>query len=139
MTTNEDEHYGTKYFIKTENINIKPIKDDIKLPEINKYLSLGDNIIKNNMKNPEQINKNYLYQISKFNTPDVNILVHIYLPTTILSCKEYIKTLVYFSSILLNIGYEKYMCESARYTVDMSFDMGKLNIEIQGNYEKIHD
>jgi len=135
-----DENYGTKYSMMNDDIKIKNVDNckTLMLPEINKYLSLGKKIIDDTGEHQQKHKNGYLLKNTIFNNPNVNINLKIYLPLTIIDKYEYTKTLVYFTSILLNVGHEIYMCETAGYDVNFMFDVGTLNIEIEGNYEKIH-
>ena len=137
IASNIDEHYGTKYKIKKQNIKISKFKNELKLPSSNKYISTGTTIIKHKDIKPKKINIGYLLRTSIFENPNVSINIQMYLPLTILDKHTYTQTLLYFASILLNTSCEKYMCIVAGYHCDISFDMGKLNIAIQGNYKKI--
>jgi secreted Zn-dependent insulinase-like peptidase len=109
------------------------------LPKLNKYISLGNKIISEIDTIPTRNNIGYLFRTSQFENPNINVSLKIYLPTTIINKYEYTQTLIYFASIMLNVGHEKYMCETAGYYFDIMFDMGKLHVEIQGNYKKILD
>lgn len=132
-----DEYYGTKFEISNNLPKISVENIDIKLPKLNKYISLGTSLIKNKNKTPKHVENGYLLETSEFRNPDININLSIYLPLSMLDGKKYVQTLIYFATILLNVGHEKYMCETAGYYIQMQFDTGKLHIEIQGNYKGI--
>lgn len=132
-----DEHYGTHYSISNKKIIVGECNSNLMLPTLNKYMSFGKNLISETDSIPIKNDNGYLFRTTEFENPNVNINLKIYLPTTLINKHEYTQTIIYFASIMLNIGHELYMCETAGYDVDMMFDMGKLNIEIQGNYKKI--
>lgn len=132
-----DEHYGTHYLISNDKVVVNECHDNLKLPMLNKYMSFGKTIISNTDKIPIKNDIGYLFRTSEFENPNVNISLKIYLPTTLVNKHEYTQTLIYFASIMLNIGHEIYMCETAGYDIDIMFDSGKINIDIQGNYKKI--
>lgn len=135
-----DKNYGTKYLINNEKINVT-MKNvaNLKLPPLNKYMSFGKTIISNPDFTPIKKNVGYLFKSKEFENPNVNINLKIYLPLSTIDSEIYTKTLSYFSSILLNVRHELYMCETAGYDIDLAFDMGTLNIEIEGNYKMLRE
>lgn len=139
ITKTTDENYGTLYSIDNKKIKINLSDIKFMLPTLNKYMSFGKTFVKNTTQDPININGNYLFKTTKFENPNVNIKFKVYLPLTIINKENYTQTLIYFASILLNIGHELYMCETAGYDIDVMFNMGNLDIEIQGNYKKILD
>jgi insulysin len=140
IATTIDEHYGTKYKITNEILSVSKLNNSeiISLPLENSYVSFGSKIIMDTLDKPIILNSHYYHPINKFGNPDVNINMNIYLPLSTLNAYEYTKILVYIASIMLNINSEKYMCTSANYYLDVTFDMGNLEIEIHGNYLQIN-
>jgi insulysin len=136
----KETYYGTVY--KVENKAVERTYTNVKfvLPELNKYLSIEDNLININVKIPKLLRKNKvkLYHLpTSAYGPSVFVQASLYLPNSILTKYNYVYTTLYFNTILSQINTEKYICESAQYTIDCSIDAGKLNIKVYGNYGKI--
>lgn len=152
-TTCIDEDYGTNYNILNEYPNLDNVDIDISLLDLpceNRFISIDENIITTNQKIPSKIqndsnsNSNininlYYLPTCYFETPDVCIKTTIFLPLSMNTVEMYIKTTLYFSSLLAEINNENYMCTTANYNVNVYFDNGKLEIEIFGNHGKIKD
>lgn len=141
-----DEDYGTNYNVINNYLNLDNVNVDISLldlPNLNNFLSTGEEIIsdKLNFTIPTKINRKnvelYYLPTNRFLTPDVYIKAVIYMPNSIESSELYVNTVLYFSSLLAEINHEIYMCSSAGYNVNVTFNQGKLYVDIFGNYLKI--
>lgn len=137
IAVNVDQHYGTKYHITDDKIKVGTCDFQLSLPKKNQYMRFGRIINKDNDEIPIKKNIGYLFRTNLFNNPDININICIYLPLSIIDKCIYTQTLIYFASILQNVRNEKYIAMSAGYNFDITFDMGKLNIELQGNYKQM--
>jgi secreted Zn-dependent insulinase-like peptidase len=151
LTRFVDEDYGTKYDIVNECPNLSGANIDVALldlPNINRFISIKEDIIAENKKTPVKLELNcsesncvelYYLPTNEFATPDVKIRATICLPLSMQTVEAYEKTTLYFSSLLAEINHENYMCTTANYDVNVMFESGKLNIEIFGNYGKIKE
>ena len=146
----EDEYYGTKYNITTEYPNFANITIDARmldLPLLNPFISIGDTIINVADEKPHLIPslvhgdkiKLYCFPTNIFSTPEVSVKVKVDLPLSNIDAETYVKTVLYFSSLMAEINYDIYMCQTAHYNVSVYFDMGQLYITVSGNYEKIEE
>ncbi len=146
QTTLVDEDYGTCYSISNEYPDLKNATinvDLLDLPNVNRFVSISEEIITSKQKVPQQLTVEcngmdlYFLPTNEFSTPDVSIIATIDLPMSIESVESYVKTTLYFSSLLTEINYEKYMCTTANYDTHVGFDSGKLHVSMFGNYGKI--
>lgn len=149
-TTNlVDPDYGTEYSIENTYPDLSVATIDttlLDLPNKNIFMSTGENMITlrpSEKTSPFKLNTEcecvnlWVLPTNKFATPDVSVKVTINLPLSMESTELYIKSVLYFTSLLTEINYEKYMCTTANYDTDVVFDSGKLYINIFGNYDKI--
>jgi len=141
-----DEHYGTHYYVSND-LNLTTDLESTnktfhELPILNTYISTDDFIEIKNQKVPRLIRndkiKLFYLPSSEFKIPDVCVRAKIDIPLSLVNKTVYTKTLLYFNSIIAEINDEKYLCHMAGYKIGITFDMGKLIINIQGNYGKIH-
>ena len=149
LTNHIDEDYGTNYNIYNDYPNLTATNIDtslLDLPNINKFISVGEHMTSTHFAIPEKVisdveqtNKLELYHLptNEFATPDICVKAIIYLPISIESAENYVKSILYFTSLLSEINHEKYMCATANYNTGIYFDQGKLYIDIFGNYDKI--
>jgi secreted Zn-dependent insulinase-like peptidase len=139
----EDENYGTKFNITNDKIVLKELTEITKcnLPVENTYISVDDFIPQTDCKIPKLIRndrvKLFYFPSNEFKNPEACIRVKIDMPLSLINKEIYTKTLLYFNSIISEINDEKYLCHMAGYKIHVIYDMGKLLINIQGNYGKI--
>lgn len=146
LTNLVDEDYGTEYNISNEHPDLNNADIDVSLldlPNINRFISIEDSLISESQQIPVKLEAHnielYYLPTNEFRTPDVNVRTTILFPSSMKTVEEYVKTQLYFSSLLSEINYESYMCSVANYKVDTYFDNGKLDIVIFGNYGKIKE
>ena len=148
-TTKIEKHYGVEYNINDltdeyiKNINIQLNYEDLTLPPVNPYLSIGENMLNLDYVKPIALkNENgiraFWLPTNKFKTPDVCVNVAIDIPYSLLDKRENMKTQLFVSSLLKSINNDIYLCENANYSININVTNGKLYIIVFGNYDKIH-
>lgn len=146
----EDEHYGTKYYISNEYVDLSGVSLDttlLDLPVENKFISISDKIINTTSEKPYLLKTNnytklYSLPTNEFEVPNVVVKVKIDLPMANYNKEMYTKTMLYFNSLMAEINDEMYMCKMAEYDINVTFDFGVLYITMSGNYgniEKVSD
>jgi|SaaInlStandDraft_4_1057021.scaffolds.fasta_scaffold03982_5 insulysin len=147
-TTLTDHNYGTNYNIYNRGVTINAITntiniDKMSLPEINNFVTTAGDIIKINNDIPTKISKYginlYHMPTNRYKNPYVDVKIKIDLPLSIIHKKIFVRSVLYFSSVLASINHILYTCNMADYDVSMSFDLGTLYISAYGNYEKIEN
>jgi insulysin len=136
-------NYGTKYSVENKKINYKNTLKVPSLPSQNSFISVNSNILEFDVKQPILSNNNkitsYWWPYSKFNTPDICLIVkfdlqisvrHVYLNTCML---------LYLNSILTEINSDVYLCKAALYNFSLSYDTGSVYLKLIGNYGKFFD
>ena len=138
----QDEYYKTMYSITNDILQLHKNKEIYELPILNPFISTEEQIVTITHEEPQILDKNGIYWLptNKFNTPTVRINVKIDLPLSIENKKIHTETLLYFNTIITEINYKKYLCSSANYDIDVTYNLtGELYITIQGNVGKIYD
>lgn len=139
----EYPHYGTKYNIETSSYEYDRtiLKEHIKIPTLNKFISVSEKINKYADKMPKLMQENgidlYYMQNTKFNTPDVCVVATIFIHDSLKDLFTEMSTILYISSIIRELLSDIYMLFYANYSCDFSYNNGSINIYINGNYEKI--
>lgn len=146
LTSLVDPDYGTCYNISDSYVSLNGATINVSLldlPNINNFISLGETIISLNETIPKRLNylnnKLIVYHLptNKFEIPSVSVKVCVSLPVSIQSAENYVKTTLYFTSLLGEINNELYMCNTAEYRINVLYVSGKLYINAYGNYLKI--
>lgn len=139
----EDPDYGTKYNMYNEFPKFTELFDtsSLSLPQLNPFVSIGENIVKQTYKKPVKINidntQSYWLATQEFCVPDAMVKVKINLPLSNSNKQIHTKSQLYINALLIAINHEKYLCDMAGYGIDIYLEMGKLYITVNGNYQKI--
>ena len=143
--TLEDIDYGTKYNIYPviPKMNCSVDITGLSLPILNPYVSTGEELISLAYEKPVILPdiKSQLFWLptGKFLVPNACVIIKINLPLSDMNKLAHTKSRLYVNSILAAINYNKYLCETAGYQIDISMYSGKLVICVTGNYKKIVD
>jgi len=139
-----DIYYDTSYMITDYQHQIKDSPIKFKLIPPNPYISTKDKFISNINSQPLSYKSDgillFIQQTIEFAVPNISIILKISLPHASMDKTSYVKTLLYFSSILDKSNTQIYMFKQASYMVNMYLsDTDKLYLSICGNYGKIYD
>lgn len=138
-------HYGTKYFIENKpiirKINITDKKNQIlKLPKLNKYVSLDDKMEKNKtgeIINLKTNNANIYYQYnSEYNTPNIIVTLCIDVKLSLYDIYTFVCMNLYLSSLIMDINDVLYELLSASYNISLNYIDGSIYLKVCGNHKK---
>jgi insulysin len=136
--------YGTKYTIENKVINYNKIITPLNLPIRNPFISTEENFININEKSPILVHnrdyiRSYWHPMTEFGTPEVSMITKIELPESIDNVYTNTCFILYLNSLLTEIKCEIYLCNMSSYDLKVSYDMGDLLLELNGNYSKFYE
>lgn len=138
----EYPHYGTKYCIYNKKIECTSSLGTILFPPLNSFISTSNNINQFEFDRPVLVSDkicSYWFPYTKYNTPNVFLMVRFDLDMAVKNIYINICILLYLNSLLTEINHILYMCSNALYKFSIIIDGGRIYMNLHGNYKKFYE